>query len=432
MPYDQNGMYHRTHSERDAADARIDARNALAEARTGMDADIGTEVEESAVEAAVNEVVHEGGKRCNCESHKLLRQEQSKLGHAVVHEYGYEPRRWRLLSTSDEPNPPYYLGVELETDNYFKDKDGSFKRSDLGLTQAAAMRAPKQMWIASRDGSVSGPEFVSHPATLAYWHSKRKQLETMFTTLLHAGYRSHDNDKAGMHVSISTTAFADSGHLYRFLSLIHSKPAWSLRMSQRTRTSADHWAKVEILQSATEREQTATDILNRRGYRDRYSALNVPGDARYEFRLPRGTLRIDRFFKNLEWTAAMVEYSRGARLNQSTPAHFMQYVADNAETYPNLHAFIVERQEKLNTAAGSEPKPYTLVANRRVPVAQRRAPAPVYNPLDTYTTYDAAHDALERLNGAAGGTRMYGRPRYTLRDRWDTAAGRWVYFIANY
>lgn len=285
---------------------------------------------------------------CGCESHKLLRRDGNKLRHAVIHEYSYRPRgSWKLKSVRNDPFD-YYLGVELETDAHAMVPTAGRDREDWSRvlpSMAADMRRPKNLWVPKHDGSVTGPEFASHPATLTYWQRYRKQLEEMFQMLLHAGYRSHDNDTCGMHVNISRTAFTDAGHLFRWLTLLHANPMWALRMSQRTRDSAAHWANVETFTDVQRRARACGRVFRNEstGY-DRYTCLNAPYDEpRFEFRLPRGTLRIDRFFKNLEWTVGMIEYTRNTNVKEATPANFMSWAIDNESQYPDLVNFIAEK-----------------------------------------------------------------------------------------
>jgi hypothetical protein len=85
--------------------------------------------------------------------------------------------------------------------------------------------------------------------------------------------------------------------------------------------------------------------------------LNIPGqyfadgpEGRVEFRLPRGTLRVDRFFKNLQWTVAMVEYTRTAEVLESRPKAFMDWTVTKGREYPDLVAFLMERAPKLQAA----------------------------------------------------------------------------------
>ncbi len=317
---------------------------------------------------------------CSCEYHKMKRMEAHNIKRSPVHEYSHRPARgWQPKKVKNDVFG-YYLGVELETDSYSSKPNPAYnnrmslstplwrrpdrnvnKFSDIDNEQAADLRRPKNLWTPKHDSSVSGPEFVSHPATLTYWHKQEKALKEMFQTLLHAGYRSHDNDRCGMHVNISRSAFINADHLYGFLTLLHYSPTWSLRMSQRTAESAGHWSPLGGgMAEASVRHAIANRAFSGTSYAitDKYSALNIPhlAQGRVEFRLPRGTLRLDRFFKNLEWTTAMVEFTKTAKVVDLKPKPFMAYAYENRSEYPNLVKFITERKDKLMVGAGRPPK----------------------------------------------------------------------------
>lgn len=281
------------------------------------------------------------GNGCQCEACKYSRGVESKLTNALIESaYSAPPMGWmpRGLGT-------YWLGVELETDM-------SPRTSVVGISNsiAASMGRPEDgFWFPKSDGSVTGPEFCSHPATMGIWHGYEGELREMFQMLVHSGYRSHNGGRAGMHVSFSKSALDDPRHLYRLLGLIHRSPNWSLTMSQRNRGEADQWASLDMYRTSDARKRYLE--LARRGIElpNRYAALNHPGgshaNGRFEFRLPRGTLRIDRFLKNLEWTAGMIEYTREVRdTTASSPVAFMKWVGDqDSDSYPNLWNFIQEK-----------------------------------------------------------------------------------------
>lgn len=289
---------------------------------------------------------------CNCEVHKLMRYENSAIRNAVVHNYSYRPRGgWSLRSVKNDTFP-YYLGVELETDNYSKGSTGK-KLSMLSNRQAADLRRPKNLWVAKADASVTGPEFASHPATMTFWNKHRPQVKEMFESLLHAGFRSHDNDKCGMHVNISRSAFDDARHFNRFLTLLHNNVGWTLKMSQRSAASASHWASLEVYKDKSKRNADARRLTQKspsghhlnHGSSMRYCVINAPTwQPRFEFRLPRGTLRVDRFYKNLQWTVAMIEFTRKLNILHARPAQFAIWVEARKDEYPDLFNFMVEKK----------------------------------------------------------------------------------------
>jgi len=318
-------------------------------------------------EAVAAEITPDQSQRCNCEVCKVRRFESEPLGNAVIHSYTYKPRNWDLKAVEGDPDR-YYLGVELETDNFARSprrgrrgEPQNPRYARITNEQAAGLRAPKSFWIPKYDGSISGPEFVSMPATMAWWKENEETIAGMLKALLHGGFRSHDNDQCGMHINISRNAFDDTAHLYRFLSLIHSRPKWTVKMAQRTEISASHWASLEYGRTARRRKEMARAAGDRYYSQgcSRYSALNVPyGEARFEFRLPRGTLRIDRFMKNLEWTHAMIEYTRVPERKRPTggwPVEFMRWAIETGR-YPHLAAFVMEKFH----GAIAQPEPITV------------------------------------------------------------------------
>ena len=230
------------------------------------------------------------------------------------------------------------------------------RRGDMTAEEAVSVAGPRGLWWPKHDGSVSGPEFASQPGTLAYWRHQAPALERMFTSLVHGGMRSHDGDTCGLHVNIGSNAFGPVGylatteqrqqaadHLYRLATLLTVNKRWSVRMSQRTNDST-HWARFDALQNERTRRMWANQ-WGQYGYSgavDRYAVLNAGNEGRVEFRLPRGTLRVDRFYSKLEWTAAMVEFTRDPD-NEPTPAAFTSWVRERPNEYPYLLGYMTER-----------------------------------------------------------------------------------------
>lgn len=263
------------------------------------------------------------------------------FGHGYTPSGGYQLRRAGVNDTAQ-----YYMGVELETDSHAKDDVyGDDRYSDLSREQVATMALPVNFWEPTQDSSITGIEFVSHPATFAWWKANETELREMFRALLHAGYRAHDNGNCGMHVSISHNAFEDERHLYRFLTLVHFDPEFMIALSQRNSDQVSQWCDVHNynFKKPQNRKHTAMGMVHGNYYDTRYVALNTPDSIRYEFRMPRGTLRFSRFMKNLEWVHSMVEFTRNAKLRECKPTRYVEFVKANSSEYPNLAKFLWER-----------------------------------------------------------------------------------------
>lgn len=209
---------------------------------------------------------------------------------------------------------------------------------------ATSLARPGAFWYPKHDSSVSGPEFVSMPATMPWWNSRQESMRRMFDGLLHAGMRSHSGDHCGMHINMNTSAFESASHLFNMLSLMQENKTWALKMSQRTLRSS-HWANFEnsAISYPTRRLDWARRVIEA-GYasQDRYGVFNASNEGRVEFRLPRGTLRIDRFYKNLEWTVSMFEYAKQSSPSLK-PADYMKWALARRVEYPNLCAFLDEK-----------------------------------------------------------------------------------------
>jgi len=287
---------------------------------------------------------------CMCEPCKAKRFHPHTMKWAVIHSYNYSPRQYRMLRSKNDTFP-YHIGVELETSRKSYEShitiDGSL---------AADLRRPKTMWYVKHDGSVDGPEFVSHPATLTYWHEQAPNIQKMFDLLVHAGYRSHNGGAAGMHVNIGIEAFEDEAHTHRFLVFLYTNWRWALTMSMRTEDQASQWAG--------NRPYTFSQVYDMRNRNGRgshkYSVVHKPRGSRWEFRLPRGTLRLDRFMKNIEWTAAMVAYTRLMDVDPDDkvvsrhkmhPYQFVSWVASYPTTYAYLLAYLQEKNDELEAAS---------------------------------------------------------------------------------
>lgn len=332
---------------------------------------------------------------CECGPCRKRRGLSHNVHPGVIHDYSSMPRMgWRPRRTAAEieaaVNAPTF-GVELETDapsyrltdlpdrvyvpsrpydmtpaeiiefeslrerataysvrnraHHERQQRRFAEQGNMTADEAVSVAQPVGLWHPKHDGSVSGPEFASQPCTLAYWRAHRPAVSAMFRALLHGGMRSHDGDHCGLHVNIGSDAFGMDGHIGRFMALVAVNPRFSTRMSQRTNGSMSAWANLRDI--ATEHDRARlTEQWERRGYADtnHSSAVNLSHSGRVEFRMPRGTLRVDRFYAKVEWTAAMVEFTRDAT-RASNMGAFVAWVRANSADYPELVTYLRDRFE---------------------------------------------------------------------------------------
>jgi hypothetical protein len=257
----------------------------------------------------------------------------------TIHAYGSQPRSGWVprRDPAESPSSPTF-GVELEYQ-----RGPSRDRVSLTGDELVATAAPRGFWHAQHDGSVSGPEFASQPASLAVWRSHKAHVATFMRTAVHGNWRSHDGaESCSMHVNVGRSAFGDADHLARFIRLITVNPRWSTRLAQRTHAQVASWARFDGFRTMADCTGYAGQYWrNGIAYTGHSAAVNLENDGRIEVRLPRGTLRVDRFYGKLEWIAAMVEYTRDPA-NRPAPGAFCQWVLARRVEYAEFFALLTD------------------------------------------------------------------------------------------
>jgi hypothetical protein len=270
----------------------------------------------------------------------------------------------------------YHLGIELEVEASSQDT----RRAGLNSI------SPRQRFVyAKYDGSLDaelGWEMVTHPISVDLWLDKKPRsngqvvkLFNFIRTLREMGYTSHENNRCGLHVHISRCAFdgatkpklfperpvysrangrpsccylcpAHNGllcpHYYWFHRIVNSYTF--ARLSQRSNDQLAEWAS----QYKVSPGQIGLLL-------PKYRACN-PTNNTVEVRIFRGNMKEERIRKAVEAVIAACEWARGIELHQwkelkdNVDAHFLQYVRDERDTFPNLHQYIQEHSKVRNTA----------------------------------------------------------------------------------
>ena len=219
-----------------------------------------------------------------------------------------------------------------------------------------------------RDGSVyNGFEVVSHPMSFEWLMDDRNQqyINTVFELADH-GYRSHEGGSCGMHVHMDAIKLSNL-HYYKMLRFLYKPGFYEFfkRISQRTDSQISAWCNLRLSTAGQMRRATVygsksyelsnmmdhTKIAAKRTVDRRYmlenraphgrrTALNSTGRT-IELRLPRGTIRKDRFLKNIEFAHSLWCYSDCTAIPeiQRLPNYF-NFLEKWRGTYKNLYKFI--------------------------------------------------------------------------------------------
>ena len=241
--------------------------------------------------------------------------------HHLIQGYGADAS---LLGFMGDPKDFVYFGVELEV------------QAPQGRLGWAARETNRKInppdddpfVVLKHDGSVSyGFEIVTAPATL----DVHRQRWEPFLLNKPEGMKSWDSDRAccGMHVHVSRPSSWHTAKILRFM----TDPANYEGIVRVAGRSQSNWARFN-------EKDFATSAKNPRSG-DRYEAVNATNASTLEFRIFRGTLKAEAFFKNLEFVHAVYYFTRDQSVNALSWPKFQEFVMANRSTYPNLHVFLM-------------------------------------------------------------------------------------------
>ena len=221
---------------------------------------------------------------------------------------------------------PHFYGVELEVE--------CPDTSDPSRIATQVNEIFEDFVIIKRDGSLSyGFEIVTCPATL---ETHRERWPAFFAKMP-KGLKSFRTLTCGLHVHCSR---APLSHLTigKMLAFINhpSNRAFIELIAQRPSTNYSKFKDKGIIDA-------------RLNDPDRYQALNLCNTDTVEFRLFKGTLRPQSFFKSIEFCDALIHFCLPGVRSYRT-AHrlsdFLPFVDMHRKEWPNLQAFIQARWRK--------------------------------------------------------------------------------------
>ena len=222
-----------------------------------------------------------------------------------LHEYGYTPF---LTFFGDNPYSVLpYFGVELETDTSELDVRAAYVSDLMQLPQAGAF------WL-TQDGSLNnGVEVTSMPCTLDY-HVTSGLWEAVRDTAAAHGYRSHDTSTCGLHIHVNRGFFGKSG-------LVQDACAYKLtRLMQRferqlttfARRIDNHWCTygttTDYAKAPAKNDSILSKAADLKYYHGRThaKALNLQHSQTFEFRIFKGTLRVETLYASLALVNGLV------------------------------------------------------------------------------------------------------------------------------
>ena len=208
----------------------------------------------------------------------------------VINNYNYKP------SPIFHGDGEFFYGVELEVDDGGEDQNNARKILNVANNNS------EHIYI-KHDGSLdSGFEIVTHPMSLGY-HAECMPWKDIMENAVAMGYRSHQSGTCGLHIhvcrsALGTTEQAQEETIARVLYFVEKFWDQMLKFSRRSEDQINRWAARYGLKNTP--SQTLQDAKDKR--LGRHVCINLENTHTIEFRIYRGTLKIETLLATLQMT----------------------------------------------------------------------------------------------------------------------------------
>lgn len=280
-----------------------------------------------------------------------VREENQR--NSSIHEYGYKPDpifytqngcdTWRKAFGARTR----FFGCELEIDGEGEDSDNADE-----ILEEANSEKTERIYI-KHDGSLDdGFEIVTHPMTLDY-HMNVMPWGNIVSKAVELGYRSHNTQTCGFHVHVNRDCLGETDTeqdevIERILLFVEIHWGEILRFTRRSEYNMNRWAARYGI------EKTGKEILKKakNGCNGRYAAVNLQNWTTIEFRMFRGTLKLNTIYATLQFVNRIVEtaiYDTEEKIMNQPWVDFVSQV-----TEPELIQYLKERRLYVNEDVISE------------------------------------------------------------------------------
>ena len=262
------------------------------------------------------------------------------IENAPIHDYYFKPR------PTFYGDGPRHFGVELEIDGAGEDDSNA-----SALLRIANQEYP--LAYCKHDGSLDdGFEIVTQPLSLEYQLHKMPWPE-MLAEAIDLGYLSHQAGTCGLHVHVSRRAFGDTqdaqdNAVARVLYFVERHWAELLRFSRRTQRQMDQWA------ARYGYRDCPNEMLEhvKKGSGSRYTCVNLANVDTIEFRLFRGTLKLNTFIATLQMVNRICDAAIFLSDDELRDLSWSGFVSGITE--PELVQYLKERNLFINEPVAGE------------------------------------------------------------------------------
>ena len=251
-----------------------------------------------------------------------------------------------------KPEPEFYgeggrwFGVELEIDDAGESNNNAARIEKIANSDSSHI-------YCKHDGSLNdGFEIVTHPMTLEY-HMNKMPWANVLKEAKRMGYRSHSSGTCGLHVHINRTAFGSTETeqdevIARILYFFEKHWDELLKFSRRTQKQLKQWANRYGL-----KEHPLEILKHAKGDQERYTCVNLTNYHTIEFRIFRGTLKLNSLLATLQLLDRICDVALSFTDEEIKSMSWTTFAAGCAHL-PELVQYLKERRLYVNEPVTAE------------------------------------------------------------------------------
>ena len=267
---------------------------------------------------------------------------ESNRGHDYIEDYYYKPEP--IFYGSGKR----FFGVELEVDCGGECDDNASAVMHIGNGNGL------EHIYCKHDGSLSeGFEIVTHPMTLDY-HLNEMPWRGVLTRLKTLSYLSHQAGTCGLHIHVNRTSLGETFEdqeetIARILFFFEKHWEELLKFSRRTNHQLERWA------ARYGYKDKPKEILNHAkcgGNNGRYSCVNLENCSTIEFRMFRGTLKLNTIIATLQLVNRICDVAFYMTDEEIKSMSWTTFVSGCVE--PELIEYLKERRIYINEPIDTE------------------------------------------------------------------------------
>lgn len=242
-----------------------------------------------------------------------------------------------------------YLGLELEIDI----NSGISRVTIAKDTKKLVNKEPNQFIYCKHDGTCD-LELVTNPMTLNYWKTEfAGNLKSLLNYLVRKDCVSYDARSSGIHIHSTLSQYSDD-QIYLVHLFFQEYRKFIYLIAQRKGDRLNEWAKIN--RSGRDTFKNIAKYKSTGG--DKYVALRITEHGTLEYRIFRGSTRVDRVMKNLEFVHSLHSWTKRLDERDCNLDNYEEFVMKRPKTYKYLIKYLkfLKKSEKKRIDNGTQDK----------------------------------------------------------------------------